>query len=1095
MVRKRRRPLGNPRPEWLEQRTLPTTLIALVDTGVDLTSGDQAYALDSPYYDIADGYDAYSQQPAAPDGSNVADNSWPGHSVGHGATVANAIVAGIQATTSQPGASGASVKLMPVRDTIDSGSGVGMIDTTSLLRGIYYAASKKAAVINVSVGYAGQDPWAVDPSLPNYPNPTYLHDAINYAKSQGCVVVTAAGNDGYQDLSHGVNIDDPNNPFAYNPYPAYDHTMGGNLLVAASADPTNGNNLFPGSNWGPVHVDLASPLDPNNYLTNAWQTSFAAGYLSGVTGTVAALRPDFNVPQLIGRITSTVATSPQLSGMLITGGVLSPASAVDGLLSPTVVATASASPGTVSGTTTALSVLGSDAGGEASLTYNWQATQVPPNAPAPTFRLNHTNAAKNTTATFYAAGPYAFKVTVTDGAGYTATSSVTVIVSATPTSASLSPSNVTIPGGGTQTFSATVKDQFNAPISSPSLTWTVNSAGVGGTIDSTGKYTAPAAGSGIDTVRVTSGLASATAAVTVMPAAPGGVSIASGSGTAVGSFQADTDFSGGILYSTNAPIDTSAVTNPAPQQVYQTERYGNFTYTVPGLIPGGLYEVRLHFAEIYWNAAGKRLFNVLINGAPLLTNFDIFAAAGGMNKAIVETFTAQADGTGKIAIQYVTVLDNAKGSGIEIIPAGQASVAIDSGGPTAGSFAADTDYVGGKTYSTASTVDTSGVTDPAPQAVYQNERYGNFTYTIPNLTPGAPYTVRLDFAEIFWNAAGKRLFNVLVNGAQVLTNFDIFAAAGKMNRAIAETFTAQADGTGKITIQYVTVLDNAKSSGIEITPAGQGSVAIDSGGPAAGTFVADTDFVGGKTYSASSTIDTSAVTNPAPQAVYQTERYGNFTYALPNLTPGAPYTVRLDFAEIYWNAAGKRAFNVLINGAQVLTNLDIFAAAGGMNRAIAETFNTTADGTGKVTIQYVTLVDNAKSSGIEIFPGANAAASAVLTASSPSVSAASGTSRIPPVMSSDAGAAPSNQTVAGNPAPTPIVLTLLIPGRQGAEYQPALRAAPDSRSAAPFARRNWGMLSYPLPFRQSHRDRPQVLAGHEVKHRRWLGAQERRSKT
>jgi hypothetical protein len=90
---------------------------------------------------------------------------------------------------------------------------------------------------------------------------------------------------------------------------------------------------------------------------------------------------------------------------------------------------------------------------------------------------------------------------------------------------------------------------------------------------------------------------------------------------------------------------------------------------------------------------------------------------------------------------------------------------------------------------------------------------------VPNLTPGASYTVRLDFAEIYWNSAGQRLFNVAINGNQVLSNFDIFVTAGGKNIAIAETFTATANSSGQIVIQFTTIKDNAKVSGIEITPA------------------------------------------------------------------------------------------------------------------------------------------------------------------------------------------------------------------------------------------------------------------------------------
>jgi len=120
--------------------------------------------------------------------------------------------------------------------------------------------------------------------------------------------------------------------------------------------------------------------------------------------------------------------------------------------------------------------------------------------------------------------------------------------------------------------------------------------------------------------------------------------------------------------SATAAINTSAVANPAPQAVYQTERYGNFTYTATGLTPGASYSVNLLFAEIYWTSAGKRLFNVTINGSQVLTDFDIFATAGGENKAIVETFTATADASGDITIGFVSIKDNAKVSGIDILP-------------------------------------------------------------------------------------------------------------------------------------------------------------------------------------------------------------------------------------------------------------------------------------------------------------------------------------------------------------------------------------------------------------------------------------------
>jgi Malectin domain len=121
-------------------------------------------------------------------------------------------------------------------------------------------------------------------------------------------------------------------------------------------------------------------------------------------------------------------------------------------------------------------------------------------------------------------------------------------------------------------------------------------------------------------------------------------------GTAVPPFVADTDFTGGGTYAVTHTISTAGVTNPAPAAVYQDAREGNITYTVPGFTAGSTHTVRLHFAELYFATAGQREFNVAINGTPVLTNFDIVAAAGGQYKANVQQFTTTANSSGQIVI-------------------------------------------------------------------------------------------------------------------------------------------------------------------------------------------------------------------------------------------------------------------------------------------------------------------------------------------------------------------------------------------------------------------------------------------------------------
>jgi hypothetical protein len=147
-------------------------------------------------------------------------------------------------------------------------------------------------------------------------------------------------------------------------------------------------------------------------------------------------------------------------------------------------------------------------------------------------------------------------------------------------------------------------------------------------------------------------------------------------------------------------------------------------------------------------------------------------------------------------------------------------VSINAGGSATGSFVADQFFSGGSTYTNTATIDMSQVTtNPPPAAVFNTERYGAMTYTIPNLTAGRTYTVTLYFAETFLTAAGQRLFSVSINGSTVLSSFDIYASAGGANRAIARSFTTTANSSGQVVIQFISGTENPKINGI--TVAGQ----------------------------------------------------------------------------------------------------------------------------------------------------------------------------------------------------------------------------------------------------------------------------------
>jgi PKD repeat protein len=178
---------------------------------------------------------------------------------------------------------------------------------------------------------------------------------------------------------------------------------------------------------------------------------------------------------------------------------------------PTVATAAKATPSPATGTTTVLSVLGADDGGEAALTYTWATTGTPPAAVS--FSPNGTNAAKNSTATFTKAGSYSFQVTIKDAGNLTVTSSVNVIVNQTLTTITVAPTSASVNTGATQQFTATAKDQFGTNLTTqPTFSWTVSG---GGTISSSGLFTAGTTAGGPYTVTAASGGKSGTASVTV----------------------------------------------------------------------------------------------------------------------------------------------------------------------------------------------------------------------------------------------------------------------------------------------------------------------------------------------------------------------------------------------------------------------------------------------------------------------------------------------------------------------------------------------------------------------------------------------------
>ncbi len=134
-----------------------------------------------------------------------------------------------------------------------------------------------------------------------------------------------------------------------------------------------------------------------------------------------------------------------------------------------------------------------------------------------------------------------------------------------------------------------------------------------------------------------------------------------------GNFSTDNYFEGATSVSTSlVPI-----ANTTDDLLYQNNRRatntgGQFSYRIP--VKNGTYLVKLHLAELFFTAPGKRKFNVTAEENPWLTNFDIYAAAGGAQTAIIVSKNISVN-DGFLNLNFVSLVDKANISAIEVLPA------------------------------------------------------------------------------------------------------------------------------------------------------------------------------------------------------------------------------------------------------------------------------------------------------------------------------------------------------------------------------------------------------------------------------------------
>ena len=151
-------------------------------------------------------------------------------------------------------------------------------------------------------------------------------------------------------------------------------------------------------------------------------------------------------------------------------------------------------------------------------------------------------------------------------------------------------------------------------------------------------------------------------------------------------------------------------------------------------------------------------------------------------------------------------------------------LAINAGGPeiTIGSvtYLADLYANGGAGGSTTDTI-TGAETDT--EALYQSERWGlDFSYEIP-VTDGV-FDITLRMVELYFEANGKRIQNIFIEGEQVATALDIHSEVG--HDAVYDLhFTGIAVTDGELTIRFAGVEDAGNIAALVVS-AQQGLVQL-----------------------------------------------------------------------------------------------------------------------------------------------------------------------------------------------------------------------------------------------------------------------------
>ncbi|MDX2108742.1 MAG: putative Ig domain-containing protein [Verrucomicrobiota bacterium] len=398
---------------------------------------------------------------------------------------------------------------------------------------------------------------------------------------------------------------------------------------------------------GATRIRSTAPADilVTSYKNDAAHGSKLVSVITNLKNTSAIIKlSGANMPASFS-VTRTDEKSKHVStGTLLSTDVLIlPPQSVTSLVSlegavenqaPVISVNLAASPATVTGNQTTLSLTATDGNGDP-LTVTWSSTSAPAGStPTGTGDSNATSGVgASKVITFPGTGTYKFNALVTDGIATVVSNEVTVTVTSTASTIAVSPATATVWPNFTGVFEAIIKDQFGTPMTGQTVNWTLT--GPGSLVNNSGAtmtYAAPAS-TGSASVTATSGTLSASATITLSnPPNPPVVTTAS-----LPNGRVNKAYSAGVGTTGGEGLPTWSVLSGTLPPGLSLTGQGRFTGT-PTTEGSFTFVLRATDSR---NVTGTKEFTIVIDPPPVVPVWDISTLPSGATAGWINTFAGE----------------------------------------------------------------------------------------------------------------------------------------------------------------------------------------------------------------------------------------------------------------------------------------------------------------------------------------------------------------------------------------------------------------------------------------------------------------------